>query len=46
MVSGTDLRSGRYRVDLDRILLGESASSATRWNELDESAFLRSMAQH
>lgn len=45
MVSGADIQSGRYRVDLDHILLGESALLATRWNELDESAFVRSMAQ-
>lgn len=37
---GKDLESGRYRLDLDRTLLGDDAVAATRWNELDESSFL------
>ena len=45
IVCGADIESGRYRVDLDRILLGEAASSACRWNELDESAFVVLMAE-
>ena len=45
IVSGADMQSGRYRVDLDRILLGDAAASATRWNELDEYAFAALMAQ-
>ena len=37
---GVPLPSGRYRVDLDEILLGVRAHSASRWNELDEAEFL------
>ena len=37
---GFPLPSGRYRVDLDEILLGVGAHSTTRWNELDEAEFL------
>lgn len=40
LVCGADLHSGRYRVDLDQILLGESSRLATRWNELDEDEFM------
>jgi len=34
------LPSGRYRADLDEILLGAKARDASRWNELDETEFL------
>jgi hypothetical protein len=34
------LDSGRYRVDLDEVLLGEQARAADRWNELSEAEFL------
>jgi hypothetical protein len=37
---GVPLPSGRYRVDLDEILLGVRAHSTGRWNELDETEFL------
>ena len=37
---GFPLPSGRYRVDLDEILLGAGAHSTARWNELDEAEFL------
>ena len=37
---GVPLPSGRYRVDLDEILLGVRAHSTSRWNELDEAEFL------
>jgi hypothetical protein len=37
---GVPLPSGRYRVDLDEILLGVRAHSTSRWNELDETEFL------
>ncbi len=37
---GVPLQSGRYRVDLDEILLGSNAHDASRWNELDETEFL------
>jgi hypothetical protein len=37
---GAPLPSGRYRVDLDEILLGARAHEASRWNELDEGEFL------
>ncbi len=37
---GVSLPSGRYRADLDEILLGARAHSASRWNELDEAEFL------
>lgn len=37
---GKALESGRYRLDLDRTLLGEDAVAANSWNELDESSFL------
>jgi tRNA threonylcarbamoyladenosine dehydratase len=37
---GVPLPSGRYRVDLDEILLGAGAHSVSRWNELDEAEFL------
>jgi tRNA threonylcarbamoyladenosine dehydratase len=40
IAAGVPLPSGRYRVDLDEILLGVRAHSATRWNELDETEFL------
>jgi len=37
---GVPLPSGRYRVDLDEILLGARAHETGRWNELDEAEFL------
>ncbi len=37
---GVALPSGRYRVDLDEILLGVRAHSTSGWNELDEAEFL------
>jgi hypothetical protein len=37
---GGDIGSGRYRVDLDRILLGRDADAFDRWNELGEREFL------
>jgi hypothetical protein len=37
---GVPLPSGRYRVDLDEILLGARAHETSRWNELDEAEFL------
>lgn len=37
---GASLPSGRYRVDLDEILLGPKAREAGRWNELGEDDFL------
>ena len=37
---GVALPSARYRVDLDEILLGVRAHSASRWNELAEAEFL------
>ena len=37
---GVPLPSGRYRVDLDEIMLGAKAHDASRWNELDEAEFL------
>jgi hypothetical protein len=37
---GMPLPSGRYRVDLDEILLGAGAHSVSHWNELDEAEFL------
>lgn len=37
---GVPLPSGRYRVDLDEILLGARAHSTSQWNELDEAEFL------
>ena len=40
IATGVPLPSGRYRVDLDEILLGVRAHSAARWNELDETEFL------
>ena len=39
LVCGADLPSRRYRFDLDKILLGDAANSASRWNELDEYSF-------
>lgn len=45
LVCGADLSSGRYRVDLDRILLGEAAERAGRWNELDEDEFADIMSR-
>ena len=37
---GVALPSARYRADLDEILLGVRAHSASGWNELDEAEFL------
>ncbi|WP_026343762.1 ThiF family adenylyltransferase [Nocardia sp. BMG111209] len=44
IVCGDPLPSGRFRVDLDRALLGAAADTATRWNELDRADFLAAMA--
>ncbi|MGN2641193.1 ThiF family adenylyltransferase [Nocardia takedensis] len=44
IVCGHPLESGRYRVDLDRALLGPAAGEANRWNEMSETEFLRTMA--
>lgn len=40
IVCGVPLPSGRYRADLDQLLLGDGALSADRWNELNEDEFL------
>ncbi len=40
IAGGAALPSGRYRVDLDEILLGPKARDAGRWNELDEAEFI------
>lgn len=45
LVTGAGIESGRYRVDLDKILVGSAASSAEKWNELDENAFVELMSQ-
>ena len=37
---GVPLKSGRYRADLDEILIGARARASSRWNELDEAGFL------
>lgn len=39
VVCDKSLESGRYRLDLDRALVGDSAGMAVRWNELDEDSF-------
>lgn len=41
---GHSLPSGRYRLDLDRALLGAEADAAQRWNELSEADFRAAMA--
>ncbi|MRH91685.1 thiamine biosynthesis protein ThiF [Nocardia sp. SYP-A9097] len=41
---GHALPSGRYRLDLDRALLGDAADTAQRWNELSEADFRTAMA--
>lgn len=40
LACGIALPSGRYRVDLDKTLLGREADAAGRWNELGEDEFL------
>jgi hypothetical protein len=40
VVCGAPLASGRYRIDMDEILLGNFATQATRWNHLGEHEFL------
>jgi tRNA threonylcarbamoyladenosine dehydratase len=40
IVCGVPLPSGRYRADLDQILLGGEALTTDRWNELSEGEFL------
>jgi hypothetical protein len=37
---GVPLPSGRYRADLDQVLLGAGAHETSRWNELGETEFL------
>lgn len=44
VATGHPLPSGRYRVDLDRALLGAAASEADRWNELSEADFVAAMS--
>lgn len=39
VVCDKTLASGRYRLDLDRALVGDHAGAAERWNELDEESF-------
>jgi hypothetical protein len=40
IVSGAPLPSGRYRIDMDDVLLGDFAGDASRWNQLGEEEFL------
>lgn len=42
---GVDLASGRYRVDMDRVLLGPAATATSGWNELDEQGFLDALGR-
>jgi len=37
---GCAIESGRYRVDLDRIVLGAAAEKSSSWNELSQEGFL------
>lgn len=43
IAGGAGLRSGRYRVDLDELLLGAAATETQRWNTLDETEFRAAM---
>ncbi len=45
LAGGQDVPSGRYRVDLDQLLLGDTATTVDRWNELDETMFLARMRE-
>ncbi|MGW5137501.1 ThiF family adenylyltransferase [Nocardia beijingensis] len=42
---GSDLPSGRYRVDLETLLPGRRTGAQERWNEMGEGAFLAMLAR-
>ncbi|MEU6582478.1 ThiF family adenylyltransferase [Nocardia sp. NPDC046763] len=44
LVTGAELPSGRYRLDLDAAILGAAARRSDRWNELSEAEFTALMA--
>lgn len=44
VATGHPLPAGRYRVDLDRAMLGTAADAADGWNELGEADFLAAMS--
>ncbi|MFI6165484.1 ThiF family adenylyltransferase [Nocardia sp. NPDC051052] len=44
IATGHPLPSGRYRLDMDRALLGAAADTADQWNELTEAQFLAAVS--